>query len=100
VEKFTWDALRAKYQPGTEVRQLLSARTFKILKVDDEAVYFKWAVVTNGKIQRCNLERMAELIEDNVVRKDVSTLVNDYRTLVGDERPSTAIAILKDMGVF
>lgn len=101
-----WDKVKERYKPGMEVPQLypdvLKTRTkstFTILDVDDEYLHFKWGVVRHGTISRSNLERMAELIEDGVVKQDLDTLVSDYRTIVSDERPTTACALLVDMGI-
>lgn len=99
-----WEYVKEKYKPGSEVpqlytEQLKSKKTFKILKVDDEYIHFKWGIVHDGTISRYNLERMAELIEDGVVRPSLDTLISDYRTIVGDERPTTACALLVDMGI-
>lgn len=101
-----WEKVKEKYTPGTEVSQLypdgLKGRTkstFTILDVDDNYLHFKWGVVKHGTISRGNLERMAELIEDGVVKQDLDTLVSDYRTIVSDERPTTACALLVDMGI-
>ena len=104
MSEFSWEKVKEKYTPGTEVPQLYtenlrSKKTLTILGVDDEYLYFRWGVVRNGTITRSNLERMAEMIEDGVIRQDLDTLVSDYRTIVSDERPTTACAILVDMGV-
>ncbi len=101
-----WQKVKEKYTPGTEVHQLywqaLEGRgknTFTVLEVDDDYVYFKWGVVRRGTLSRTNLERMAELVSDNSVSQDLDTLVSDYRTLIADERPTTACALLVDMGI-
>lgn len=102
--KFSWEMVKEKYPPGSKVKQLntslhTSTTEMTILNVDDSYIYFKWGVVRNGKISRCNLERMAELVADGVIKQDLATLVNDYRTIISDERPTSACAILVDLGV-
>jgi hypothetical protein len=92
-----WDLVRERYPAGTRVRQLIGPETFEIVQVTDDAVRFKWRLV-QGSLKRRDLERAVELIEQGVVRGDKVTLTSDYRTLVSDERPTTAIAILQDLG--
>jgi hypothetical protein len=93
-----WNMVKEKYKPGTKVRHIVGSRAFEILRVTEEAIYFKWGAVPEGAIHRSHLERIVELIEEGVVRPDQVTLTSDYRTLVSDERPTTAIGVLKDLG--
>lgn len=93
-----WEKVKEKYRPGTKVRHIVGSRTFEITSVTDDAIHFKWDLVPEGVIRREHLERIVDLIEEGVVRPDQVTLSGDYRTLVSDERPTTAIGILKDLG--
>ena len=92
-----WDEVRGRYSSGTQVPYLVGSKTFEIAEVTDEAIRFKWRLI-EGTIKRRDLERIVELIEEGVVRRDKVTLTSDYRTLVTDERPTTAISILQDLG--
>lgn len=93
-----WERVKEKYQPGTMVPHIAGSRSFEILRVTDDAIYFKWGVVPEGKIERRHLERLVELIEQGVISTDPVTMTSDYRTLVSDERPTSAIGIVKDLG--
>ncbi len=106
MKTLDWEKVKEKYTPGTKVRQLVtkyhdekSRKDMTILGVEEDCIRFKWGVVRNGKVSRVNLERMAEMVSDGVVKMTAMTLVNDYRTLVSDERPTTACAILVDLGI-
>lgn len=92
-----WDEVKERYASGKQVPYLVGTKTFEIAEVTDEAIRFKWRLI-EGTIKRRDLERIVELIEDGVVRADKVTLTSDYRTLVTDERPTTAISILQDLG--
>ena len=93
-----WEEVKRKYPPGSQVNQLIGDQKFTILLVDDEGVNFRWRLVRNGRLSRSNLERMADLIADGAVMNNPETLVSDYRTIIGDERPTTACALLQDLG--
>lgn len=97
MAQLDWEEVKAKYPPGAQVPTLVGSQTFEIAEVTDDAIRFKWRLI-EGKVKRRDLERIVELIEQRVVRPDKVTLTSDYRTLVSDERPTTAIAILQDLG--
>ncbi len=92
-----WDEVKQRYPSGTQVPYLVGTMEFEVAEVTDEAIHFKWRLI-EGTIKRRDLERIVALIEEGVVRPDKVTLTSDYRTLVTDERPTTAIAILQDLG--
>ncbi len=92
-----WEEVKQRYPAGKRIPQLVGPHTFEIAEVTDEVLRFKWRLI-EGTIKRQDLERIVEFIEQGVVRPDKVTLTSDYRTLVSDERPTTAIAILQDLG--
>ncbi|MBE0546079.1 MAG: hypothetical protein IH627_00125 [Rubrivivax sp.] len=98
MPNLNWDQVRQRYPDGTMVPHITGSRKFEVLRVADDAVYFKWAVINEGTVSRCNLERAVELLNEGVLLPDPSSLTSDYRTLVSDERPTIAIALLKDLG--
>lgn len=97
MAQLNWEEVKARYPAGTRVPYLVGDQTFEIAEVTADAIRFKWRLI-EGKVKRRDLERIVELIEQKVVRPDKVTLTSDYRTLVSDERPTTAIAILQDLG--
>ncbi len=92
-----WQDVKARYAKGAKVPYLVGLQSFEIAEVTDEAIHFKWRLI-EGKVKRRDLDRIVQLIEDGAVRPDKVTLTSDYRTLVTDERPTTAVAILQDLG--
>ncbi len=98
MPSLNWEQVRQRYPDGTMVPHMTGKRMFEVLRVADDAVHFKWAVVEDGTVSRANLERAVELLEEGVLLPDPSSLTSDYRTLVSDERPTIAVALLKDLG--
>jgi hypothetical protein len=97
MTSLNWDEVKERYAKGAKVPYLVGTQSFEIAEVTDEAIHFKWRLI-EGTVKRRDLERIVELIEDGAVRPDKVTLTSDYRTLVTDERPTTAAAILQDLG--
>ncbi|MEZ5121564.1 MAG: hypothetical protein R2736_08310 [Solirubrobacterales bacterium] len=93
-----WDLVTAKYRDGATISTLVGNRQLHITSVGDDGIHCKWDVVQDCLLSRRNLERAVELLEDGTVRADPVTITSDYRTLVADERPTTAAAVLKDLG--
>lgn len=98
MSPLNWELVKEKYAGGALVPHLAGNRSLEILRVTDDAIYFKWGVVPEGKVERCHLERLVDLIEQGLISTDPVTLTSDYRTLISDERPTTAIGIAKDLG--
>ncbi|MGD0185535.1 MAG: hypothetical protein ABSC25_09820 [Roseiarcus sp.] len=98
MNPLNWEQVKERYPTGTMVNHITGSRQFEILRVTDDGVYFKWGVVREGVVSRSNLERAVELLIQGVMLPDPSSLTSDYRTLVSDEKPTTAAALLKDLG--
>ncbi len=92
-----WEDVKERYSEGAKIPYLVGTQSFEVAEVTDEAIHFKWRLI-EGTVKRRDLDRIVQLIEDGVVRPDKVTLTSDYRTLVTDERPTTAAAILQDLG--
>lgn len=92
-----WQEIKHRYKKGTKVPQLVGSDSFEVTEVTEDALHFRWRLV-EGTLKRRDLERAVELIEQGVMRPDKVTLTSDYRTLVTDERPTTAVALLQDLG--
>lgn len=98
MTSLNWEQVRQRYPVGTMVPHMVGARKFEILRVTDEAIHFRWDVIEDGTVSRCNLERAVELIADGELLTDLACITSDYRTLISDERPTIAAALLKDLG--
>lgn len=93
-----WDLVKDRYREETLVSTIAGGKKFKIKKVIDEGIIITTPTNPNAVIKRQNLERMVMLIETKKVKPDPLTLTDDYRTLVEDNRATSAISILKDLG--
>ncbi|GAC1309644.1 MAG: hypothetical protein NVSMB21_16440 [Vulcanimicrobiaceae bacterium] len=65
--------------------------------VDDEYIYVKHRL-WKDKLSRKNLEKAAALLAEGKMARVSGDFVDQYRTFVADERPTTAATIMKDLG--
>ncbi len=93
-----WEHVKNTYRNGALVPFIAGGKKFKVTKVTDDAVFVSTPANPNAPIKRENLERMVMLIETKRVSTDLATLTDDYRTLVEDNRATSAVSILKDLG--
>ena len=96
-----WEIVKKKYggEKQVWVPYIAGGGKFKINRVTDDEIYFTTRANPNAVIKRKHLERFVELIEQGKLTHDLGALTDDYRTLVADDRPSSAVAIIKDLGL-
>ncbi len=93
-----WSDVKKKYKPGSVIPYIAGNKTFTVTKVTDDEIHVSTVANPGAVIKRKNLERFVELLEEGKLQKDVFTLTDDYRTLVDDNRPTSAVSIVKDLG--
>ena len=94
-----WEMVKKKYGGEKEawVPTIAGGKKFRVTGVTDKEIFVSTRVNPKAPIKRENLERMVMLIETKRVQMDLETLTDDYRTLVEDNRATSAISILKDL---
>lgn len=92
-----WTRIESKYANRPLLRTLERRKPFRITRVTENAIYVQPELGLRREyyISRKNLEKAAELIDQGKIRK-----VADYRREVADQRPTYALAILADLGIF
>ena len=95
-----WEMVKKKYGGEKEawVPTIAGGKKFKINRVTDDEIYFTTVANPNAVIKRKHLERFVGLIELGKVTSNLGMLSDDYRTLVIDDRPTSAVSIIKDLG--
>lgn len=92
-----WTQVIERYRNGAELESLPGASTLAVTGADEEQVYVKHRLWT-ASLSRRNLERAVELLEEGRMTKVAADFIDQYRTFVEDERPTTAATVLKDLG--
>ncbi|HZS22350.1 MAG TPA: hypothetical protein VFA63_15390 [Pseudonocardiaceae bacterium] len=92
-----WDAVVARYKDGAEVAPIPGASTLAVTGADETKVYVKHRLWKDS-LSRTNLEKAVALLEQGKMTRRSGDFVDQYRTFVADERPTTAATVLKDLG--
>ncbi len=92
-----WSAVKTRYGNGAQVPTVAGGKFLSVARADDEGIYIEsplWSV----KLQRTNLEKGVELIEDGTISRDPGLFVEDYMLYVANERATSVAHILRDLG--
>lgn len=92
-----WSAVKERYADGADVEPIPGASTLSVTGADDEYVYVKHRLWSDT-LSRSNLEKAIQLLEEGKMTKKSGDFIDQYRTFVADERPTTAATVLKDLG--
>lgn len=92
-----WDFVRSRYADGAELPSLPGAATLSVTGADDDYVYVKHRL-WQDRLSRKYLERAVQLLEEGKMVRASGDFIDQYRTFVADERPTTAATVLKDLG--
>ncbi|GAC1448849.1 MAG: hypothetical protein PVSMB8_07950 [Vulcanimicrobiaceae bacterium] len=92
-----WTAVIARYGKGAELESIPGASTLSVTGADDEYIYVKHRL-WKDRLSRKNLEKAAALLAEGKMARISGDFVDQYRTFVADERPTTAATIMKDLG--
>jgi hypothetical protein len=92
-----WETVRDRYVDGAELPSLPGAAMLSVTGADDEYVYVKHRL-WKDRLSRVHLEKAVELVEAGRMVRESGVFIDQYRTFIADERPTTAATVLKDLG--
>jgi hypothetical protein len=92
-----WDVVVSRYKDGAEITPIPGASTLMVTGADDRFVYVKHRLWSD-RLSRENLTKAVALLEEGKLTMKAGDFVDQYRTWVADERPTTAATVLKDLG--
>jgi hypothetical protein len=92
-----WSDVVERYQNGADIAPIPGASTLAVTGADDEMVYVKHRL-WKATLSRSNLEKAVRLLGEGRMTRKSGDFVDQYRTFVADERPTTAATVLKDLG--
>jgi hypothetical protein len=95
--KLDWGKVLDKYRDGAEIDSLPGASTISVSGADDEKIYVKHRL-WKATLSRSNLERAIEMVSAGEMTRTAADFIDQYRTVIADERPTTAATVLKDLG--
>ncbi len=92
-----WAKVVEKYGQGFDVPTVAGGKFLRIARVDEQAIHIEspiWSVA----LDRGNLEKGVELIEDGTISRDPGLFVEDYMLYVANQRATSVAHILRDLG--
>lgn len=92
-----WKVVVKRYKDGAQIEPIPGASTLEVTGADEEKVYVKHRLWQDA-LSRRNLEKAVTLLEDGKMTRKSGDFIDQYRTFVEDERPTTAATVLKDLG--
>jgi hypothetical protein len=92
-----WEDVVKRYKDGAQIEPIPGASTLEVTGADDEKVYVKHRLWQDA-LSRRNLEKAVTLLEAGKMTRKSGDFIDQYRTFVEDERPTTAATVLKDLG--
>jgi len=95
--KLDWAAAVAKYHDGADVDTLPGGAKIYVSGADDDHIYVKHRL-WSASLQRTNLEKGVDMVAAGSMSNVATEFIDQYRTLVADERPTVAATVLKDLG--
>jgi hypothetical protein len=95
-----WEMVKKRYVgKKVSIPYIRGGKKFTVTGVTDTEIFVSTLTNPKAPIKRQNLERMVMLIETKRVKMDRESLTDDYRTLVEDNRATSSISILLDLGI-
>ncbi len=92
-----WADVMSRYSAGAKISPIPGASTLAVTGADEEKVYVKHRLWQDS-LSRANLEKAVLLLEQGKMTRKSGDFVDQYRTFIADERPTTAATVLKDLG--
>jgi hypothetical protein len=92
-----WADVVRRYKNGADLTSLPGASTLSVSGADDEKIYVKHRL-WEASLSRKNLEKAVDLLEAGKMTRKAADFIDQYRTFIEDERPTTAATVLKDLG--
>lgn len=92
-----WDDVVKRYGEGAELASIPGAATLAVTGADDQYIYVKHRL-WKDKLTRKNIEKAVDMLAAGKMARTSGDFVDQYRTFIADERPTTAATVLKDLG--
>jgi hypothetical protein len=92
-----WADVVERYSAGARIAPIPGASTLSVRGADDDKIYVEHRLWKDS-LSRSNLEKAVRLLGEGKMTRKSGDFVDQYRTYVADERPTTAATVLKDLG--
>jgi hypothetical protein len=92
-----WSEVIKKYGNGAKVPTVTGGKFLQVSHADETAIYIE-SPIWSATLDRVNLEKGVELIEEGLISRDPGLFVEDYMLYVANQRATSVAHILRDLG--
>lgn len=92
-----WTKVIEKYGNGAMVPTITGGKFLHVSGADDRGVQID-SPIWSDTLDRANLERGVQLIEEGMISRDPGLFVEDYMLYVANQRATSVAHILRDLG--
>jgi hypothetical protein len=92
-----WSEVITKYGSGAKVPTVTGGKFLQVSHADETAIYIE-SPIWSATLDRVNLEKGVELIEEGLISRDPGLFVEDYMLYVANQRATSVAHILRDLG--
>lgn len=92
-----WSQVIEKYGKGFKVPTVAGGKFLQIARADEAGIYIV-SPIWSATLDRANLEKGVELIEEGVISRDPGLFVEDYMLYVANQRATSVAHVLRDLG--
>ena len=92
-----WSMVMDRYGHGAKVPTVAGGKYLQVDHADEVAIYI-CSPIWEATLDRSNLERGVNLIEEGLISRDPGLFVEDYMLYVANQRATSVAHILRDLG--
>jgi len=92
-----WLTVIEKYRNGYKVPTVTGGKYLQVARADETAIYIE-SPIWSATLDRANLEKGVQLIEEGLISSDPGLFVEDYMLYVANQRATSVAHILRDLG--
>jgi hypothetical protein len=92
-----WSMVIKKYGNGYKVPTVTGGKFLQVSRADEDAIHIESPIWT-ATLDRVNLEKGVELIEQGLISRDPGLFVEDYMLYVANQRATSVAHVLRDLG--
>ena len=92
-----WPLVMDRYAHGAAVPTISGGKFLQVSGADEAAIHIK-TPVWEAVLDRANLEKAVQLIEDGTISSDPGLFVEDYMLYISKVKATSVAHILRDLG--
>ena len=92
-----WSQVIERYGNGAKVPTITGGKYLQVARATEDAIYIE-SPIWSAVLQRSDLEKGVQLIDEGTISTDPGLFVEDYMLYVSNQRATSVAHILRDLG--